>query len=109
MATTTLKNARVKAAAATLTPLFTCHVAKTAVVSSITICNLAATETTFRIALQPLGAAINDAHYIYYDLPISGNNTFIFTGGITVVAYDILSVYSASGNLSFNLFYQENS
>ena len=106
---TTLKNARVKPSAATLTTLYTVPAATTTVVSSITICNISATQTTFRVAVRPLGAAIADEQYIYYDVTLAGNDTFIFTGGITLIATDVISVYATLATLSFNLFFQENS
>ena len=104
---TALKNSRLKPAAASLSALYTCPALTTSVVSSITVCNLSNTQTTFRVALSPLGAAIADSHYIYYDVTLAGNDTFIFTGGITLIATDEIRVYSASGDVSFNLFYQE--
>ena len=106
---TALKNARVKPSAATLTTLYTCPASTSTVVSSITICNLSATPTTFRVVLLPLGAAVADADYIYYDVTIAGNDTFIFTGGITMVATDVIQVYATLATLSFNLYGQENS
>lgn len=106
---TALKNSRVKPSAATLTPLYTVPANTTTVISSIVICNQSATSTSFRVSVQPLGAAIADEDYLYYDLPIKGNDTFIFTGGITLVATDIISVYATLATVSFNLFYQENS
>lgn len=105
---TALKNARIKPSAATLTTLYTCATTSS-VISSIVVSNLSATVTTFRVALRPLGAAIDDSHYIYYDVTIAGNDTFIFTGGITMVNTDVLSVYATLATLSFNLFLQENS
>lgn len=105
---TALKNSRIKPAAATLTTLYTCSTISS-VISSIVVSNLSATVTTFRVALRPLGVAIDDSHYIYYDITIAGNDTFIFTGGITMVNTDVLSVYATLGTLSFNLFLQENS
>ena len=106
---TALKNARVKPSAAALTTLYTCPASTTTVVSSICVCNISATQTSFRVALLPLGAAIADADYIYYDVTIAGNDTFIFTGGITMIATDVIQVYATLATLSFNLFYQENS
>ena len=102
-----LKNARVKPTAATLTTIYTVPGATTTVVSSIVATNLSATPTTFRIAVQPLGAAIDDSHYLYYDVVIPGNDTFVFTGGITLIATDVISVYATLATLSFNLFFQE--
>ena len=98
-----LGNARLKPSSTTLSTLYTATA--DCVVSSIIICNLGATATTFRVALRPLGGAIDDSHYIYYDLPIDANDTFIFTGGIALKNTDIISVYSGNANLSYNLFY----
>jgi hypothetical protein len=95
--------------AATLTTLYTVPAATSTVISSIIICNQSATATLFRVAIRPAGASINNQHYIYYDVAIGGNSTFIFTGGITLAATDIVSVYATLGTLSFNLYGQENS
>lgn len=105
----TLKNTRVKPAGATPTALLTVPSGKTIVVSSIVVCNQGGTDTSFRIALRPLGVTLNDSHYLHFDTPIEANDTYIFTGGITAVATDIIEVYATAPNLSFNLFYQENS
>lgn len=98
-----LGNARLKPIATTLSTLYTAT--QDTVVSSIVICNIGGTATTFRIAVRPLGASIDDSHYIYYDLPIDANDTFIFTGGIALKNTDVISVYSGNANLSYNLFY----
>ena len=98
-----LGNARVKPSATTNTTLFTATA--DSVVSSIVITNIGSTATTFRVALRPLGATLDDSHYLYYDLPIDGNDTFIFTGGISLVDTDVITVYSGNANLTFNLFY----
>lgn len=106
---TALKNYRIKPSAASLTTLYACPALTTAVISSIVVANLSNVATSFRVALRPLGAAIDDSHYIYYDVTIAGNDTFVFTGGITCIASDIISVYATLATLSFNLFLQENS
>lgn len=104
---TTITNARVAPGAATLTTLYTVPNATTSVVSSIVVCNTSSVDTTFRIAIRPLGAAINNAHYLYYDCPILGNDTFITTIGITLLATDVVSVYATLATVSFNIFLQE--
>ncbi len=98
-----LGNARIKPSATTLSTLFTASA--DCVISSISICNIGATATTFRMAVRPLGEGIDNSHYLYYDLPIDGNDTFILTGGIVLKNTDIISVYSGNANLSYNLFY----
>ena len=97
-----LGNARLKPSATTLSTLFTATT--DSVVSSIVVTNLGS-ASDFRIALRPLGTAIDDSHYLYYDLPIDANDTFILTIGVSLVNTDVISVYSTSGNISFNLFY----
>ena len=94
--------------AATLTTLYTVPAVTTAVGSSITICNRSATATSFRLAVRPAGAAIANEQYIYYDVAIGGNDTFIATIGITLATTDVVSVYATLATLSFNLFGTEN-
>lgn len=106
---TTVINKQSAPSATTLTTLYTCPSATTAVISSIVACNRSATATTIRVALRLLGASIADAHYLYYDLPLDGNDTFVFTGGVTMIATDVLSVYTNDATVSFNVFIQENS
>jgi hypothetical protein len=73
-------------------------------VSSIVICNTAATSDVFRISIAIGGAADTPAQYIYYDLPMDGNDTFIATIGISLAEGDEIRVRSTTGNLSFNVF-----
>lgn len=96
-----------KPVATTLTTLYTVPALTSAVISSLTICNLSATATSFRIAVIPSGESIADKHYFYYDVLIGGNDTFIFTGGITMATGDKIEVYSTLATLSFNLFGNE--
>jgi hypothetical protein len=90
--------------AATLTTLYTVPGSTDAVISSITVCNRSAVGTTFRIAIRPSGASISNEHYLYYDVYIQGNDTFVATIGITLDATDVVSVYATLATLSFNLF-----
>jgi hypothetical protein len=45
--------------------------------------------------------------YLYYDVTIAGNDTFIATIGITLATTDIVSVYNTLATLSFTLYGQE--
>ena len=95
-------------AAATLEDLFTVTAPVNYVIgSSLVVCNRSATPTKFRIAVRPAGAAISDEMYLYYDTPISGNNTFETTIGMTLAVTDVVSVYALDATLSFNAFGQE--
>lgn len=94
-------------AAAALTTLYTVPAVTEAVGSTIMVCNRSAIATSFRIAVRPLGAAIADRMYIWYDIPIPGNDTFAATVGFSLQATDIVSVYATLNTLSFSLFGQE--
>ena len=93
--------------AASLTTLYTAP--SSAVCSSIVVCNQSATPTTFRIAVRPAGAFIASQMYLYYDVAIAGNDTFVSTIGITLAASDVVSVYATLATVSFNLFGKESS
>lgn len=89
--------------ATTLTALYIVPVSKAAVVSSIVICNHNPTQTLFRISIAVSGAIDDPKQYIYYDLPLLGNDTFIATVGISLAAGDIIRVQSSLSLVSFNL------
>lgn len=92
-------------AADTVTTLYTAP--SSAVISTITVCNRGALATSFNIAVQPAAAALSPKHYVAYNVFLEANNTFTFTIGITLSATDLISVYGASADLSFNAFGQE--
>ena len=96
-------------AAATLTPAYTVPAATATVVASATVCNQSATPDLFRVSVAVSDAADTAAQYLYYDLPISGNDTFIATIGATLAATDVVRVRSANGTCSFNFFGVERS
>lgn len=87
--------------ATTLTTLYTVPSSTDTIVSTVTVCNRSATPTSFRIAVRPAGAAISNEHYLYYDIPIGGNDTFAATLGIALDTTDVVSVYATLATLSF--------
>lgn len=105
MATTTYKVLAQSAPSATTnTDVYTVPAATQAVVSTISIANRAATATTFRIAVRPLGAAIANQHYIAYDVALAGSDTVNLTLGITLGATDVITVYAGTANTSVSVF-----
>lgn len=90
-------------AATTLTALYTVPALTYTVVSSVIVCNQNSTSSTFRISVAVLGAADTPKQYLYYDVPISKNNTFVATIGISLNAGDVVRVYAGNTNVSFNL------
>ncbi len=94
--------------ATTQTTLYTVPALTSTVCSSIVVCNRSSTATSFRIAVQPAGGGLTNPMYLYFDVTIAGNDTFIATIGITLATTDVVSVYNTLATLSFNLFGQEN-
>jgi hypothetical protein len=90
--------------AAALTDVYTVPGDADAVVSTITVANRSSVATAFRIAVSPAGAVITDKHYLYYDIPIPGNDTFTTTIGISLAATDVIRVRATLATLSFNVF-----
>lgn len=95
--------------ATTLTALYTVPTATKTTGTSIVVANRSATPTSFRISVAVAGAADDAKQYLYYDVPISANDTFIATIGITLAATDVIRVYAGAATLSFNLFGIEES
>ena len=94
-------------AATTNTSLYTVPSATQTVVSTIAVCNRAASAATFRIAVRPNGATLANEHYVTYDAPISANDSLFITVGATIDASDIVTVYASTANLSFTAFGSE--
>ena len=95
---------QIKNAAATQELLYVVPASTEAVVSSLIICNQSATATSFRIAVLPGGGTVATTDYIYYDLPISGNDTFIATIGLTLATTDEIEVYATLATLSMSVY-----
>jgi len=93
--------------ATTETALYTVLAATSAVASSVIVCNRSAVLSTFRISIAIGGAATTNKDYIYYDLPIGANDTFIATIGVTLATTDVVRVYASNTNLSFSLYGSE--
>ncbi len=94
--------------ATTETDLYTVPSAST-VCSSIVICNRGSSATTFRVSVAVGGGTTGNKDYLYYDVSLAGNDTFISTIGITLSITDKVKVYAGNASLSFSLFGQENS
>jgi len=88
----------------TLTAAYTVPALTSTVVSSIVICNTNSSFIVFRVSIAIGGAADTIAQYIYYDLPMDPNDTFIATIGVSLATTDVIRVRSDTSNVSFNIF-----
>jgi hypothetical protein len=94
--------------ATTATTLYTVPSAKSAVVSSLTICNQTATAATFRVAVRPAGATLAALHYVAYDVTVGASDTTALTLGITLATTDVITVYASTATLSFHAYGDES-
>jgi len=99
---------QVNPSATTATTLYTVPSAKSAVVSSLTICNQAASTATFRIAVCPAGATLAAVHYVAYDVTVGASDTTALTLGLTLATTDVITVYASSATLSFHAYGDES-
>jgi hypothetical protein len=93
--------------ATTQTTLYTCPASTQTVVSSLVVCNQAATSATYRLAIRKNAAALDASMYIVYDATIAANSTVAYTLGMTIDASDLITVYASSATMSFTAFGSE--
>ena len=79
-----------------------------AVISSLVIANRGSAASTFRVSISVGGGVTADKDYLYYDIPIQGNDTFIATVGFTLQTGDVLRGYAGNNQLSYSAFGQES-
>lgn len=97
-------------AASTETTLYTVPSSTATVVSSIAICNQAATSATFRVAVQPSADAGSNAvakHFLVHGTTVAAADTVVLTIGVTLAAGDRIRVIASSANLSFSAYGSE--
>jgi glucose-6-phosphate dehydrogenase assembly protein OpcA len=107
MATTYKVLGQVNPSATTATTLYTVPASTATVVSTITVCNQAASSATFRIAIRPAGATLAAIHYVAYDSTVAANDTTALTLGVTLATTDVITVYASTATVSFNAYGSE--
>jgi glucose-6-phosphate dehydrogenase assembly protein OpcA len=107
MATTYKVLGQLNPSATTATTLYTVPASTSTVVSTINVCNQAATAGTFRLAIRPAGDTLSALHYISYDTSISANDSISLTIGITLATTDVITVYASTATMSFAAFGSE--
>lgn len=94
--------------ATTNTDIYTVPSAKSAVVSTISVCNTSSSAITYRIAVRPAGATIATAHYNAYGVQLAANSTDYITIGITLAATDVITVWASAVDVAFSVFGDES-
>lgn len=98
---------QVNPSATTATTAYTVPSATEAVISTVTVANLGPAPTSYRVAVRPDGATLENKHYVVYDASIAPQETQTLTIGITLNAADVVTVYAGTALLAFNLFGSE--
>lgn len=86
--------------------VYTVPAGKSAVVSSIVICNRAISgiAESFRVSVAVAGEAESDKQFLLYGETLMPQETMIATVGVTLAATDVVRVYADGSAFSFNLF-----
>lgn len=85
--------------------VYTVPASTQAVVSSIVVTNRNNNANiTYRLAVQPAGAALANQHYIAYDSTVTALDTVALSLGLSLGNTDVVSVYAGSANVSFSVF-----
>ena len=98
---------QVNPAATTATTAYTVPSATETVISTITAANLGSAPATYRIAVRPNGATLENKHYVVYDANIAPQDTETLTLGMTMDATDVVTVLASTATMAFNLFGSE--
>ena len=88
----------------TLSSLYVVPISASTTISSIFIANTTAISTSFRASVAFTGETDSVKQYLYYDVSLPANDTFVATVGITMSQNDVFRVYAGISGISFNLF-----
>jgi hypothetical protein len=94
--------------ATTETVLYTAPSLTSTVISTISVCNQAASPATFRIAVRPSAAGSTLAqHWIVYGATVDASDSTMLSLGITLAAGDTVRVFASTATMSFSAFGSE--
>ena len=98
---------QVNPAITTATTAYTVPSSTETVVSTISVCNFGPSPAVYRISVRPNGETQENKHFLVYDTSIATHTTDTLTLGLTMNAADVVTVYSSTASLAFNLFGSE--
>lgn len=107
MANTIKVLGQVNPSAQTVTTLYTVPAATSTIVSTLNICNLDVSAGTFKVAVRPAGATLENKHYICFNTALPAYDSISLTLGLTLGNTDVVTVNASSALLSFSLFGSE--
>lgn len=99
--------AQLAPSATTDTTLYTVPAATETIISTLVVCNRAASSATYDIAIRPNGATLANLHYIARTVTVGASDSTTITLGITLDATDVITVRASTADLSFSAFGSE--
>ena len=94
-------------AATTNETVYTVPAGKTAVVSTLAVCNRSGSSATYRVAIRVAGAALDNKQYLFYDVALAGG-TDLYTIGLSLGEGDVVTFYSSAATMTVQLFGDES-
>lgn len=86
--------------ATTDTTIYTVAGGKSAVLSTVSVCNRGATAVTYRLALVPSGATLDTSHYVAYEATLPAYSTDYHRAGFTLAAGDFVVARCSTADLT---------
>jgi hypothetical protein len=98
---------QISPSAASATTLYTVPAATEAVISCLVVANISTSTLSYRIAVRPDGAALENKHYLAYDTVIAPNTSTVYNIALCLDAGDVVTVYESGADLSFSAYGSE--
>lgn len=76
-------------------------------ISTIAICNTAATSATYRIAIMSTAGTPSASNWLVYDASVPANDTVFLTIGISLSSDKYIRVSSSANTVTFTAFVSE--
>jgi hypothetical protein len=103
------KESQVQGTASTSTyaTLYTTPAITTANISTIAVCNTAASVATYRIAIMSSAGTPAASNWLVYDASVPANDTVFLTIGISLSAAKFIRISSSANTVTFTAFVSE--
>lgn len=91
-------------AATTNETVYTVPAGTSAILSGISLANRSGSALTYRIAIRPAGAALDNKHYIAYDVTLAALSTHFTPSGMGLATTDVVTIYVSAAQMSVTVF-----
>lgn len=96
---------QIKPSANTLTNVYVTGASVSAIISTITICNQGAANSTIDLIIRPINQSLNAKHYLLKNIAIPQADTLILSPGLTMNSSAILAANNTlDANVSISAF-----